>query len=68
MEASRAGDVGKGFAVVAQAVKETANNARMLSKRIEDVNKDSVEAVDKIDSSLQKLTSRQSSHYDSEIV
>jgi hypothetical protein len=56
IEASRAGDVGKGFAVVAQAVKETADNARTLSKRIEDVNKDSVEAVQKIDNTLKKLT------------
>jgi methyl-accepting chemotaxis protein len=56
IEASRAGDVGKGFAVVAQAVKETADSARMLSKRIEDVNKDSVEAVQKIDTALAKLT------------
>jgi hypothetical protein len=58
IEASRAGDAGKGFAVVAQAVKETADNSRMLSRRIEDVNKDSVEAVNKIDSSLNKLTGR----------
>jgi hypothetical protein len=58
IEASRAGDSGKGFAVVAQAVKETADSARMLSQRIEEVNKDSVDAAQKIDSSLQKLTSR----------
>ncbi len=56
IEASRAGDVGKGFAVVALAVKETADNARLLSKRIEDVNRDSVEAVQKIDTTLKKLT------------
>jgi hypothetical protein len=55
IEASRAGDVGKGFAVVAQAVKETADNARTLSQRIEDVNKDSVGAVQKIDATLKKL-------------
>jgi hypothetical protein len=55
IEASRAGDVGKGFAVVAQAVKETADNARTLSQRIEDVNKDSVEAVQKIDATLKML-------------
>jgi hypothetical protein len=58
IEASRAGDAGKGFAVVAQAVKETADNARTLSRRIEDVNKDSVDAAQKIDSSLKKLTNR----------
>jgi threonine dehydrogenase-like Zn-dependent dehydrogenase len=58
IEASRAGDVGRGFAVVAQAVKETADNVRMLSQRIEDVNKDSVDAVQIIDSSLKKLSSR----------
>jgi methyl-accepting chemotaxis protein len=58
IEASRAGDVGKGFAVVAQAVKETAGNARMLFQRIEEVNKDSVNAALKIDSSLSKLTGR----------
>ena len=58
IEASRAGDAGKGFAVVAQAVKETADSARTLSQRIEEVNKDSVEAAQKIDSSLKKLTSR----------
>jgi methyl-accepting chemotaxis protein len=56
IEASRAGDVGKGFAVVAQAVKETADNARLLSKRIDDVNRESVEAVQKIDTTLNKLT------------
>jgi hypothetical protein len=55
IEASRAGDVGKGFAVVAQAVKETADSARMLSRRIEDVNKDSVEAAQKIETTLKKL-------------
>lgn len=55
IEASRAGDVGKGFAVVAQAVKDTADSARMLSRRIEDVNRDSVESVQKIDSTLKKL-------------
>ena len=59
IEASRAGDVGKGFAVVAQAVKETADSARMLSKRIEDVNRDSVEAANKIESSLRQLTEHQ---------
>jgi hypothetical protein len=58
IEASRVGDAGKGFAVVAQAVKETADNARALSQRIEEVNKDSVDAAKKIDSSLKKLTSR----------
>jgi hypothetical protein len=58
IEASRAGDVGRGFAVVAQAVKETADNVRMLSQRIDDVNKDSVDAVQMIDSSLKKLSSR----------
>jgi methyl-accepting chemotaxis protein len=58
IEASRAGDAGKGFAVVAQAVKDTADSARMLSQRIEEVNKDSVEAAQKIDSSLTKLTSQ----------
>jgi hypothetical protein len=55
IEASRAGDAGKGFAVVAQAVKETADNARALAQRIEEVNKDSVNAAQKIDSSLNKL-------------
>jgi hypothetical protein len=58
IEASRAGDAGKGFAVVAQAVKDTADNTRMLSKRIEEVNKDSVDAVQMIDSSLKKLNLR----------
>jgi hypothetical protein len=55
IEASRAGDAGKGFAVVALAVKETADNARTLAQRIEEVNKDSVNAAQKIDSSLNKL-------------
>jgi hypothetical protein len=55
IEASRAGDAGKGFAVVAQAVKETADTARTLAQRIEEVNKDSVDAAQKIDSSLKKL-------------
>jgi hypothetical protein len=41
--------------VVAQAVKETADSARMLSRRIEDVNKDSVEAAQKIETTLKKL-------------